>query len=38
MSNEECTPNAEQVTVAICDNAPFVGDLQENSTLIKFYL
>lgn len=38
MSNEECTPNAEAVTMAICDNAPFKGDLQENSTLIKFYL
>ena len=32
MSNEECTPNAEAVTMAICDNAPFKGDLQENST------
>jgi len=36
ISNEECTPNAEQVTLAICSNSPFKGDQQENSTLIKF--
>jgi len=24
--NELCTPNAEQVTAAICANAPFRGD------------
>lgn len=38
MSNEECTPNAEQVTVAICNNSPFYGDYQENATLVRFFL
>lgn len=36
--NELCTPNAEQVTLAICQNAPFLGDYQENPTLVRLFL
>lgn len=38
LSNEECTPSAEQVTNLICANAPMKGDKQENAVLIKLFL
>lgn len=38
ISNEEQTPNSEQVISLVCSFAPFVGDKQENSTLIKMFL
>lgn len=38
INNEAALPNAESVTSLICDNSPFLGDKQENATLVRMYL